>query len=1385
MSPTDRIPLSSAQQNIYRGVLQDPDPALYLIGKSYRFHPMELPSFLSALEATVLTYPAHLCVLQSEVGSPYPDLVARLRFQDIFHIHPPAGPEERTLSDLWQDGILDTPLVLYTVHTDGAGHVVGMQAHTHHILLDGAAIAIIEADLARNLTEAAQAAGSATASATAVAALDQAHRYERAKVAEAGERLAGAVRRELTEHDQRGGPGDALPGTAGRGVLRESVQVGDSVYREIIALAEAKQVPLNILVAAAAVAVHASLRQSTESLLVHPVDNRFGTPELNVATCLVNSVAQPVRFAPFASVKDVVTAIDRGYVKAARRRWFREELYRRMYLAINGNSHAEALTVNFMRGRCAPELGPHLSEPPVVTDIGPVEGMTVACVHDEAQRTIDFAIWNRDDLPDRAAQPVAERIVAALQAMAAHWDEPIALTVGEWLGLNAHGSLVTGTSLFTDIDVPAPESAAVRAWFLDEAVELSQCRSPGVDRWIAEIVCAGIDPGDVLVFVDDDSQGAIELLIACHLAGCGYSVCATSGEVALRINAIAEHCAVTAHAVDVATPLRELDVRQLVDDRIDHVAHDSRLADRLAYVMPTSGSTGQPKLVPVTHGALAIFCAAVRAAYGWGPADTVLQCAPLTSDISVEEVFGALSCGSRVVRSAAMRAGDLRSLIRDVAAELATVLDLPTSVWHLLCEDDEALVALGGTALRQVIIGGEAVRSTAVDKWLGSAAGQGISLVSTYGPTETTVVVTQLPIGTDEPAVAAQTRTRLGSPLVPNSVFVAFGEVIVVGETVSSGYLGLESTSFGAVQAHDGASYRAFATGDRVTRDSAGFPVLAGRRDAVVKIAGQRVDTAEVLRRVASDPEIADVAVELAGNGLGIWFTTMKSRNGIDDPVAAARVRAIVRGLGVPSFSVASAPDIPRKPNGKVDREKLPVVSGFSVAGSGGSGDRASALAATWSRLLDRVIGPDTSLLDEGIGSLELIRILPVTRSFLGWQLTILDLITADSAVNVVDCRPDIDAWMDPGTATEITHDLATLDHSSSVAPVPQRVSQERGNSIVILGASGILGTGFARAILDRKQSGLRCPEVVFVARSPLPEHDPWSVLQSVDGVTIIERNAGFAAADLGALLADVGAGTVVNCVGNTNVLVRYGDLRAANVDAVSSIADACRQHDARLVHLSTFVVSAEVTAASVTDPRFAPYPYAASKSLAELAVTGTPGLDFTVVRLPRVLGDAHQLEQSADILVSILDACIALQLCPRVPLTEEVTTGVAAAHAILGLVPEASPAVAFGRGMTVLRGEKVHYTEFLGSFGFDAIDIEEWKCRLDRSEWAARNPSKWAVIDAWVGLGARLQGRTYADYLAEYPTVDVDFEGVAECVSTPQSLRTVLARGGAEIVGN
>lgn len=1377
-----RVALSRSQQNIYNGVLQDSDPELYLIGRSYRFRQQELPDFLSALEATILNNPVQLCVLEAPLTAiGYPDLVPRLTFGDLVRV----GCDGEELVSTWSAGILGVPLVRYTVRTDDHGRVSGLDVHTHHLVVDGGATGLIEADLARHL-----AAGSSSNELPSVTEgltkLAEAHRREASKADEALARFGDLVKKELTDEALRGGYGQSsndTVGSAAKGVLRESVRISGAAYDALLALSEQKQVPLNVLVAAAAVAVDASLRQNTENLLVHAVDNRFGEPDLNVASCLVNSVAHSVRFPPFASVQDVVQTLDRGYVKAVRRRWLREEQFRRMYLAINRASHVESLTLNFLREPCARELRPYLLEPPATTDIGPVESMTAASVLDEEQRVLNLGIWNRADLPEGATfSGVAERIAAVLESMTAMWHNPIAMTAGEWLGVGAEGACRRSDQIVHE------EQLLSQTWFLDRAggVHRTLERRRYVYPWVAWLVQNGAAPGDVVVFTDDSTGKTIDLLIACHLAGCGYSVCDTAEELRSRADSIADHGdGLGTHIVDVAGArlvlVLEGELRELIDKRIEQVTQDTALATKTAYIMPTSGSTGQPKLVRVTHGSLALFTDAVRRAYGWGPDDTILQCAPLTSDISVEEIFCGALCGSELVRSTAMRAGDLQALGEDLLAQNPTVVDLPTAVWHLLCDDADALGAVGRSHLRQIVIGGEAIRPAAVDKWIDSAAAQRISLISTYGPTETTVIATYLPIACDGTFVESRARIRLGRPIVPNTVFVAFGEVVIVGDLVSAGYLGLDGGCFGTVTTPEGSRRRAFATADRVALDADGFPVFSGRRDAIVKISGKRVDTAEVMSRISGDPAVFDVAVEVHNGGLGVWVETRRTREGVDDAAAASRIRRILLSLGVSSFFVVEVPSVPRKPNGKIDSDNLRTMPQFvdAAPNHAETSERAAGLAEIWSRHLGRPIGPDASLLAEGIGSLDLIRILPDTRRYLGRHVSILDLISADTAANLVHDAPAGDAWMDVDTAAEIDRDFAALGRR---LPAPGFIATRPPNggrppAIVVLGASGILGTGFAQAVLELKRSGIRCPEVVLAARSDLPGREPWAALRNVDGVRIERISPELTAADLDGLIGN--AGTVVNCIGNTNVLVPYRELRPANVELVSTMTDACASRGARLVHLSTFVVNADVSAARVTDPRDAPYPYAASKAMAELAVAGSSNaIDFTIVRLPRVLGEPEQLHDSADILVAIVDACVALQAFPSVTLTEEVTTGRAAAHGILGLLPEWAGSTELGRGITVVRGEPLAYAELLGEFARDELDPMEWKHRLDHSDWATRNPRRWSVIDAWITLGMRLGTRSYADYLGAYPSIELGIDPVTELVTEPHSLRELLKHG-------
>lgn len=1381
-SHLQRIPLSRSQQNIFNGLLQDDDPHLYLIGRHYRLRPTPQPEFLAALRKTIRANPVQLCVLSapSDPGG-YPELVPRLAADDIVQVS--GSDAYAALSHEWESGIFATPLARYTVHLDSSGLVVGLAAHAHHILLDGGAIGIIEADLGRFLSGADP--GDTTCVHAGLTGVATAHRREATRIDKSLTGLTTVVQRELAAAAEEGGHGPAAaggPATAARGVLVETVVVRGEDYDQIVDLAARENIPLNILVAAAATAVDASLRHTTESLLVHAVDNRFGDPDLDVATCLVNSLAQPVRFSPYASVADLVRVVDRGYVKAGRRRWLREEQYRRMYLAINRTTSVETLTLNFLREPCAPELAPFLSDAPVTSDIGPVEGITVAAVLDEHHHTLTLNMWNRPDLPQESVSNVATRIAAALKSMPAMWDSPIAMTVGAWRPVATDGSLCPVSEESEPAASPAP------AWFLDCPETIAECRRrhAHVDSSIAWLLEIGAAPGDVVVFADDGTDKTIGLLIGCHFAGCGYSVCDRDDQLKSRAERINQSGnGISAHIVDVASatilPHLDGDLRRLVEARVEQTATDPYLAIRTAYVMPTSGSTGEPKLVHVSHGSLATFCVGATRAYGWGPDDTILQCAPLTSDISVEEVFGAALAGAEIVRSAAVKDTDLQALTHDLVESGATIVDLPTALWQLWGEDLDAISGVGRARLRQIVIGGEPVRPTVVDKWIDTVGTEDVSLVSSYGPTETTVVVTYLPIIDGGQVIENGGRLRLGRPLVPNAVVVAFGEVVVMGEMVACGYLGVDSASFGWVVTPDGRRQRAFSTADRVTIDGDGYPMFAGRKDAIVKIAGKRVDTAEITRRIGTDPTVVDVAVELHNGGLGVWFETQRTRDGDEDPAAAARIRNILVDSRVPSFSVSSVASIPRKPGGKVDTARLP---GPAASGSGThtaeAGERADGLAALWSVCLERSITPHASLLHEGIGSLDLVRILPATRRYLDRQVSILDLISADTAANLVDDMSFTGSWMDTDTAMEIERDFTGLStRDAPTAPRRRGPSAHGAEPVLVVGSSGVLGTGFAEAILELTRSDVLRPDLVLATRSDLPDNRVWTELRGTPGVRIETLVAGFGPVELEALIRETGAQTVVNCIGNTNVVVPYRELRSANVELVKTMADSCAATGARLVHLSSYVVNANVSSPHVVDPCQAPYPYAASKALAELAVAGAGrDLDFTIVRLPRVLGTTEQVRGSADILVAVADACRALQAYPAVELIEEVTTGRAAAESILRRLPEFGGPDELGSGIEVMRGQTVAYRQLLGTIASEEVDSHEWKHRLDESDWARANPRRWSVIDAWIGLGLQLDGRTYAEYLAGYPALPLDVRFVGELVAEPTSVRALLTQG-------
>ncbi|WP_143665983.1 AMP-binding protein, partial [Streptomyces griseus] len=171
----------------------------------------------------------------------------------------------------------------------------------------------------------------------------------------------------------------------------------------------------------------------------------------------------------------------------------------------------------------------------------------------------------------------------------------------------------------------------------------------------------------------------------------------------------------------------------------------------LAYLLHTSGSTGQPKGVEVGHGALAHFVAGAGARYGPQRADRVLQFAPLHFDTSIEEIFLTLCSGATLVIREPDMTDSLPHFLSACERLAVTVLDLPTAYWHELAY---ALSTGAGTlpgTVHTVVIGGEAALPERTTRWR-KAVGTHVRLINTYGPTEGTVVATAADL--NDPALA-------------------------------------------------------------------------------------------------------------------------------------------------------------------------------------------------------------------------------------------------------------------------------------------------------------------------------------------------------------------------------------------------------------------------------------------------------------------------------------------------------------------------------------------------------------------------------------------------------------------------------------------------------
>ncbi|MGC4861002.1 amino acid adenylation domain-containing protein [Micromonospora sp. DT41] len=416
--------------------------------------------------------------------------------------------------------------------------------------------------------------------------------------------------------------------------------------------------------------------------------------------------------------------------------------------------------------------------------------------------------------------------------------------------------------------------------------------------------------------------------------------------------------------------------------------------DGVAYVMYTSGSTGQPKGVAVTHRGVLDLVA--DPCWDSGRHDVVPMLAPHAFSVSTYEVWVPLLRGGRVVVAppGVPDPATLRRLIRDHGV---TGLHLTAGLFRVLADEDPTCLS----GAREVLTGGDVVSAEAVRGVLEHCPD--LTVRATYGQTEATLFTMHAPMTASTPPSGA---VPMGRPLhgvghrvlderlapVPDGVV---GELYLSGERLARGYPDapdLTAESFVA-DPYGPPGQRMFRTGDLVRRDADGVLHFCGRANDQVKIRGFRVELAEVEAALETHPSVAHAAVLAVpapgGDRRLVGFVVPAG-----DPVDTADLTVHV-GRRLPDYMtpsvVVTLDRLPLTSNGKVDRRALPVPELTAPAsGRAPATERERALCEIFADVLGMPqVGPDDSFFDLGGQSLQAMRLVSRIRSVLGLEVTI------------------------------------------------------------------------------------------------------------------------------------------------------------------------------------------------------------------------------------------------------------------------------------------------------------------------------------------------------------------------------------------------------------
>ncbi len=475
--------------------------------------------------------------------------------------------------------------------------------------------------------------------------------------------------------------------------------------------------------------------------------------------------------------------------------------------------------------------------------------------------------------------------------------------------------------------------------------------------------------------------------------------------------------------------------QERIAQETDHNLPPTATSQDLAYILYTSGSTGQPKGVEILQRALVNFLCSMRQKPGCSAQDVMVSVTTLSFDIAGLELYVPLLVGARVEivsRAVAMDGRQLRAVCEAVQP---TIMQATPATWRMLIEagwlgSDRLTVLCGGEALPQDLVGALLDRSAAL--W------------NMYGPTETTIW------STIEKIERADQEISIGRPIANTDIYIldqflqpvpvgVSGELYIGGHGVARGYRGRSELTKERFVPHPFSTEphaRLYRTGDLVRYRQDGRIVHLGRLDHQVKIRGFRIELGEIEAVLSRHPALRQVVVTARSDQQGVkqLVAYLVCQEGqVPSPTELRSfVRTTLPDYMTPSFFVL-LDAMPLTANNKVDVQALPAPAPNLLDGlvHVEPRDRVEVqLTALWQQVLEAPkIGIHDNFFDLGGHSLKAAQLFYLIEQVYGRHLPLATLFQAPTIAALTSVLRR-EQWVPPWQS------LVAIQPSGSAIPI-------------------------------------------------------------------------------------------------------------------------------------------------------------------------------------------------------------------------------------------------------------------------------------------------------------------------------------------------------------